>query len=61
MKDVLDMAPIDKEEIGAPIDLFETVFNDDFQETAWQLATDLSYVDESEFDEVSREYYPNIK
>ena len=56
MKDVLDMAPIDKEEIGVPIDLFETVFNDDFQETAWQLATDLSYVDESEFDEVSREY-----
>ena len=56
MKNVLDMAPIDKEEIGAPIDLFETVFNDDFQETAWQLATDLSYVDESEFDEVSREY-----
>ena len=56
MKDVLDMAPIDKEEIGASIDLFETVFNDDFQETAWQLATDLSYVDESELDEVSREY-----
>ena len=56
MKDVLDMASIDKEEIGAPIDLFETVFNDDFQETAWQLATDLSYVDKSEFDEVSREY-----
>ncbi len=56
MKDVLDMTPIDKEEIGASIDLFETVFNDDFQETAWQLATDLSYVDESEFDEVSREY-----
>ena len=56
MKDVLDMSPIDKEEIGASIDLFETVFNDDFQETAWQLATDLSYVDESEFDEVSREY-----
>lgn len=56
MKDVLDMAPIDKEEIGVSIDLFETVFNDDFQETAWQLATDLSYVDESEFDEVSREY-----
>ena len=56
MKDVLDMAPIDKEEIGTSIDLFETVFNDDFQETAWQLATDLSYVDESEFDEVSREY-----
>ena len=56
MKDVLDMVPIDKEEIGVPIDLFETVFNDDFQETAWQLATDLSYVDKSEFDEVSREY-----
>lgn len=56
MKDVLDMAPIDKEEIGASIDLFETVFNDNFQETAWQLATDLSYVDESELDEVSREY-----
>lgn len=56
MKDVLDMAPIDKEEIGVPIDLFETVFNDDFQGTAWQLATYLSYVDESEFDEVSREY-----
>ena len=56
MKDVLDMVSIDKEEIGASIDLFETVFNDDFQETAWQLATDLSYVDESEFDEVSREY-----
>ena len=56
MKDVLDMTPIDKEEIGASIDLFETVFNDDFQETAWQLATDLSYVDKSEFDEVSREY-----
>lgn len=56
MKDVLDMAPIDKEEIGASIDLFETVFNDDFQETAWHLATDLSYVDKSEFDEVSREY-----
>ncbi len=56
MKDVLDMTPIDKEEIGASIDLFETVFNNDFQETAWQLATDLSYVDESEFDEVSREY-----
>jgi hypothetical protein len=56
MKDVLDMAPIDKEEIGASIDLFEMVFNDDFKETAWQLATDLSYVDKSEFDEVSREY-----
>ena len=56
MKDVLDIASIDKEEIGASIDLFETVFNDDFQETAWQLATDLSYVDESELDEVSREY-----
>lgn len=56
MKDVLDMAPIDKEEIGVSIDLFETVFNDDFQETAWQLATDLSYIDKSEFDEVSREY-----
>ena len=56
MKDVLDMAPIDKEEIGVSIDLFETVFNDDFQETAWQLATDLSYVDKSEFDDVSREY-----
>lgn len=56
MKDVLDMTSIDKEEIGVSIDLFETVFNDDFQETAWQLATDLSYVDESEFDEVSREY-----
>ena len=56
MKDVLDMAPIDKEEIGVSIDLFETVFNDDFQEIAWQLATDLSYVDESEFDEISREY-----
>ena len=56
MKDVLDMTPIDKEEVGASIDLFETVFNDDFQETAWQLATDLSYVDKSEFDEVSREY-----
>lgn len=56
MKDVLDMASIDKEEIGVSIDLFETVFNDDFQETAWQLATDLSYVDKSEFDEVSREY-----
>ena len=56
VKDVLDMAPIDKEEIGVSIDLFETVFNDDFQETAWQLATDLSYVDKSEFDEVSREY-----
>lgn len=56
VKDVLDMAPIDKEEIGASIDLFETVFNDDFQETAWRLATDLSYVDKSEFDEVSREY-----
>jgi len=56
MKDVLDMTSIDKEEIGVSIDLFETVFNDDFQETAWQLATDLSYVDEPEFDEVSREY-----
>lgn len=56
MKDVLDMVSIDKEEIGASIDLFETVFNDDFQETAWQLATDLSYVDKSEFDEASREY-----
>ena len=56
MKDVLDMAPIDKEEVGTSIDLLETVFNDDFQETAWQLATDLSYVDESDFDEVSREY-----
>lgn len=56
VKDVLDIASIDKEEIGASIDLFETVFNDDFQEIAWQLATDLSYVDKSEFDEVSREY-----
>lgn len=56
MKDVFDMVSIDKEEIGTSIDLFETVFNDDFQEIAWQLATDLSYVDKSEFDEVSREY-----
>ncbi|QWQ31882.1 hypothetical protein KOY48_03015 [Candidatus Minimicrobia naudis] len=27
-----------------------------FRRLAWQLATDLSYVDESELDEVSREY-----
>lgn len=52
VKDILDIVPIDE----SGVDLFETVFNEDFRRLAWRLETDLSYTDESSFSDTLHEY-----
>lgn len=52
VKDILDIMPIDE----SGVDLFETVFNEDFRRLAWRLETDLSYTDESSFSDTLHEY-----
>ena len=52
VKDILDIMPIDE----SGVDLFETVFNEDFWRLAWRLETDLSYTDESSFSDTLHEY-----
>ena len=56
VKDILDIIPIDEDGVEDGVDLFETVFNEDFRRLAWRLETDLSYTDESSFSDTLHEY-----
>lgn len=60
VKDMLDILPTDEGGVEDGADLFETVFNEDFQRLAWRLATDLSYTDESNFSDTLREYIQTL-
>lgn len=57
---MLDILPTDEGGVEDGADLFETVFNEDFQRLAWRLATDLSYTDESNFSDTLREYIQTL-
>ena len=60
MKDVVGIMSTDEEGVEDGTDLFETVFNEDFQRLAWRLATDLSYTDEANFSNTLREYVQTL-
>lgn len=60
MKDVVDIMSTDEEGVEDGTDLFETVFNEDFQRLARRLATDLSYTDETNFSNTLREYVQTL-
>ena len=60
MKDVVDIMSTDEEGVEDGTDLFETVFNEDFQRLARRLATDLSYTDEANFSNTLREYVETL-
>lgn len=56
MKDVVDIMPTDEEGIADGADLFETIFTEEFQQLAWELATDLSHTDKADFPDTLREH-----
>lgn len=56
MKDVVDIMPTEEEGIEDGADLFETVFTEEFQQLAWELATDLSHTDKADFPDTLREH-----
>ena len=58
--DVLDIMPIEQDGDERGADLFETILTDEFQQLAWQLATDLSYTDEECFARTLREYIQTL-
>ena len=60
VKDILDIMPTDEGGAEDGTDLFETVFNEDFQRLAWRLATDLAYTDEANFSDTLREYVQTL-
>lgn len=60
MKDVVGIMSTDEEGIEDGADLFETVFTEEFQQLAWELATDLSYTDEANFSNTLREYVQTL-
>ena len=60
MKDVMDIMPTDEEGIEDGADLFETVFTEEFQQLAWELATDLSHTDEADLPDALREYVQTL-
>ena len=60
VKDILDIMPTDEGGAEVGTDLFETVFNEDFQRLAWRLATDLAYTDEANFSDTLREYVQTL-
>lgn len=60
VKDMLDIMSIDEGGVEDGADLFKTVFNEDFQQLAWRLATDLSYTDEANFSDTLREYVQTL-
>ncbi len=57
--DVLDIMPIEQDDEPGT-DLFKTIFTDEFQQPAWQLATDLSYTDEECFANTLREHIQTL-
>ena len=60
MKDVVDIMPTDEEGIEDGSDLFETVFTEEFQQLAWELATDLSHTDKADFPDTLREHIQTL-
>lgn len=60
IKDVVDILPICENDYKKGDDLFETVFTEEFQQLAWQLATDLKYTDESCFSRTVRDHIKTL-
>lgn len=60
LKDVVDIMPTDEEGIEDGADLFETVFTEEFQQLAWELATDLSYTEEAYLPDALREHVQTL-
>lgn len=60
LKDVVDIMPTDEEGIEGDADLFETVFTEEFQQLAWELATDLSYTEEAYLPDALREHVQTL-
>lgn len=60
MKDVVDIMPTDEEGIADGADLFETIFTEEFQQLAWELATDLSHTDKADFPDTLREHIQTL-
>ena len=60
VKDIIDILPICENDYKKGDDLFETVFADEFQQLAWQLATDLKYTDEPYFSNTVRNHIKTL-
>ena len=60
VKDVVDIMPTDEQGIEAGADLFETVFTEEFQQLAWELATDLSHTNEADLPDALREHIQTL-
>lgn len=60
VKDVVDIMPTDEEGIEDGADLFETIFTEEFQQLAWELATDLSHTDKADFPDTLREHIQTL-
>lgn len=60
VKDMVDIMPTDEEGIEDGADLFETVFTEEFQQLAWELATDLSHTDKADFPDTLREHIQTL-
>ena len=60
VKDIIDILPICENDYKKGDDLFETVFADEFQQLAWQLATDLKYTDEPYFSNTVRDHIKTL-
>lgn len=60
VKDMVDIMPTDEEGIEDGADLFETVFTEEFQQLAWELATDLSHTDEADLPDALREHIQTL-
>lgn len=60
VKDVVDIMPTGEEGIEDGADLFETVFTEEFQQLAWELATDLSHTDKADFPDTLREHVQTL-
>lgn len=60
VKDIIDILPICENDYKKGDDLFEAVFAEEFQQLAWQLATDLKYTDESCFSRTVRDHIKTL-
>ena len=60
IKDIIDILPIRENDYKKGDDLFEAVFAEEFQQLAWQLATDLKYTDESCFSRTVRDHIKTL-
>lgn len=60
VKDMTDILPICENDYNKGDDLFETVFTEEFQQLAWQLATDLKYTDEPYFSNTVRNHIKTL-